>query len=164
MSENPPQGPGKPENPIDPRPDSTPRWAEVIDLAEVRVEFGLPRNRHERCAHRSLTYNVEERRVWCRDCERSIDGFDAFMVLVRNFAAMEQAARAKMTQAEEAKSAHIGRRAAKKLDQAWSGQQMAVGCPHCNGGLLPEDFEHVGMRSRELELARRARLKGEGGQ
>ena len=146
------------DNPIDPRPDATPMWAEVIDLAEVRVQFGLPRNRHDRCEHRSLTYNVDERRVWCKDCERTIDGFDAFMVLVRGFAAMEQDARHKLEKAEEAKNAHLGRRAAKALDKAWSGQQMAVACPHCRGGLLPEDFDgRLSATSRDIELARRAR-------
>lgn len=146
------------DDPIDPRPDATPLWAEVVDLAEVRVQFGLPRNRHDRCPHRRLTYNVEDRRVWCQDCERSIDSFDAFMVLVRNFAAMERAARAKMEKAEEARDAHLGRRAAKELDRAWSGRQMAVACPHCRGGLLPEDFDRgVAATSREIELARRAR-------
>lgn len=49
-------------------------------------------------------------------------------------------------------------RAVKALDKAWSGKTMAVPCPHCDGGLLPEDFVTIrSATSRDLELARRRR-------
>lgn len=52
-------------------------------------------------------------------------------------------------------------RAVKALDKAWSGNVMAVDCPHCRWGLLPEDFVTggIGQQSRELETARRARRR-----
>ncbi|NFV79979.1 hypothetical protein [Magnetospirillum aberrantis] len=156
--ELPPEKPGDVRLEVD--PNVTPRWAEVINLADVRVQFGRPRYPGGRvCDHRSMFYNVEDRRVWCRDCEKTIDGFDAFLVLVKHFAAMERAARHKLDQAAAAEKAHLGRRAAKELDHAWSGRQMAVACPHCRGGLLPEDFTERGISatSREIELARRNR-------
>lgn len=51
----------------------------------------------------------------------------------------------------------------KELDRAWHKGAYAVACPHCRGGLLPEDFADSGLAliSREMEEARRKRGKTE---
>jgi ribosomal protein S27E len=136
--------------------------AEVIDLAGIRIQWGLPKNRANRCTHDDMVYDSRERRVWCKSCETTVENFDAFRRLVDEFARMEAAARRKMTAAEEALTATLNRRATKAIDHVWSGNKMAVGCPHCRKGLLPEDFDNgVGLRmSREYELARRLRDGG----
>ena len=138
------------------RVDCTHFGAEIIDLDGVRIQFGVRKARGSRCEHRNMLYSREESRVWCKDCDRTIENFDAFMTLVTHFQDMSRAARRKMEKADEAEKASINRRAAKEIDRAWSGNCMAISCPHCAGGLLPEDFERgVGQRSREMELARR---------
>lgn len=148
------------DEPLHPFPEASPLWAEVIDLADMRVQFGRPRYPTKICEHRKLIYDPKERRVWCQDCERTIDGFDAFMTLTRQFTEMVKAAQRLFRQAKEARDSHIGRIAAKKLDKAWSGNVMAVACPHCRGGLLPEDFEGgASVTSRDIEIARRGRAK-----
>jgi len=43
---------------LHPEPDGTPRWAEVIDLANIRVQFGLPKFPAARRERRNLTYNA----------------------------------------------------------------------------------------------------------
>lgn len=147
------------DEPIDPRPDAKPHVAEVIDLDGVRIQWGLPRAPWlSRCKHPHLVYSSEERRVWCEDCQRTIENFDAFMVLVKGFQRMEADARHKIAKADEAMAATIIRRAAKAVDKAWMGDR-AIGCPHCRGGILAEDFaDGVGVQmSREYELARRNR-------
>lgn len=135
----------------------------VIDLADVRVERGIPRNRHSRCKHKRLLYESSDRRVWCRDCEREVEAFDAFMTLVDNFGAMTREVKRQQHEAEEAAKAHVHRKAARNLSLAWSGKTpMAVACPHCSRGLLPEDFEGGGSQvSKDIEMARRAR-EGDG--
>lgn len=149
-----------PDDPIEPRVDARPFIAEIIDLDGVRIQWGLPASRGtERCKHTNLTYSTEERRVWCQDCKRTIENFDAFKVLVDSFQRMELAARLKLEKAEAAMAATIHRRATKAVDKAWSSSLPAIGCPHCRAGLLPEDFE-AGVKvctSREYELARRKR-------
>ncbi|WP_132552887.1 hypothetical protein [Rhizobium azibense] len=135
----------------------------MIDFGEMRIAFGLPKFHHKVCKHRRLTYNVAERRVWCQECESTVDGFDAFMLIANHFHAMERAAQAKLARAAEIENATLVKRAAKNLDRSWNGKNpMAVCCPHCRGGLLPEDFQSGGSAvSREIEIARRKRLKAE---
>lgn len=143
---------------------STPFGATVIDLAEVRIRFGISdRKAGAPCEHKRMIYSVSERRVWCEDCDRTIDSFDGFMSIVTHFQAMTSAWKDKVRKADEALKAVIGRRAAKIIDKAWSGNEMAICCPHCRTGLLPEDFLSGGgsQVSAEIERARRAR-KAEG--
>lgn len=146
---------------IDPaHPDATPRSKPVIDLGDMRVAYGHPRHPKNVCKHKSLIYCTDERRVWCSDCERSLDNFEAFMALVNSHCAMITDANQRLERARKAENIYIHRKAAKAIDLAW-GNKMAVGCPHCGRGLLAEDFV-TGCRqsSREIELARRRREKG----
>jgi len=130
----------------------------VIDLAEVRIRWGrstVPFN--QKCEHKNLTYNNTERRVWCDDCSRTIDNYDALMVVVNHFDKMDQEARRRYRDATEAFNKSARLRATKELDRVWSGNVMAVACPHCKKGLLPEDFAGGASAcwSRELEIAER---------
>lgn len=150
-------------NPIVDDERQTPFGSPVIDLAEMRIAFGRAKDFKKVCNHRRLTYDPKERRVWCQECESTVDSFDAFMTLVSHWHEMERAARAKLARAAETEKATLVKRAAKNLDQAWNRKfPMAVACPHCHGGLLPEDFLSGGSQvSRDIEIARRARLKAE---
>lgn len=135
--------------------------ASVIELAAVRIQRGETDRLSSRpCEHKSLVYSRSERRVWCSDCERTIDGFDAFLTLTLHFDSMVSAAKSKLARADQALRDTVGRRAAKLIDRAWSGRPMAVSCPHCRVGLLPEDFEHgLSKFSAEFERARRSKAK-----
>jgi hypothetical protein len=148
------------DEPLFPNPESSPMYAaEVIDLGDVRVEYGHPRYHHRRCEHKKLLYNAEERRIWCADCERTIEGFDAFKMLTRNFHAMLSHAKARVDEAHKLAAAQVHMKALKAVEKAWRGPNtMAVCCPHCSRGLLPEDFASGGSQmSRDLEMARRQR-------
>lgn len=150
------------DDPIEPCESEGHYVAEVIDLAGIRVQWGLPKVRAPHaCRHVNLTYSSEQRRVWCKDCERTIENFDAFMVLVNGHREMVADARHKSAQAAVAMTATIHRRATKAIDRIWSGHVMAICCPHCQGGLLPEDFaDGIGSQiSREFEIARRRRAQ-----
>lgn len=135
---------------------------QVIDLASVRIQVGRTKIGPgiKPCEHKSLIYSQTERRVWCEDCSRTVDNFDAFLTFTKHFEAMLRDARSKMLTAEEAMKTSARRRATKEIDRAWSGHTMAICCPHCHGGLLPEDFARgASMCSREIEIARRAKPK-----
>lgn len=149
------------DEPILPDDGASPHSAVVIDLAGIRVQWGRPKYRPGGpCPHKSLSYSQSERRVWCRDCERTIDSFDAFMVFVSNYQAMLREVNSKARIAEETLKSRINRRGAKEIDKVWSGRKMAILCPHCHGGLLPEDFVNGrATTSRDIELARRKRAK-----
>lgn len=146
--------------PLEPRPDAQPFSAEVIDLGGMRIKFGLTRESWKLCQHRNMVYSTAERRIWCEDCERTIDNFDALYEIIKKFQVMESDVSHKNRKADEALKSTVVRRAAKVLDHAWMGK-MAPCCPHCRSALLPEDFES-GARmsvSREIEEARRRKAK-----
>lgn len=129
--------------------------APVIDLAGVRVSRGHTPGGHS-CQHANLAYAPHERRVYCQDCKRTVEAFDAFMTLVRNFDAMVRRAQAVQREADEARSAHLHLIAAREAESIWRGRR-AVTCPHCRGGILPEDVTggRSGWTRREDELKRR---------
>ena len=150
------------DTPIDPREEAQPFSAQVIDLGGVRIQWGLSRRiGQKKCEHLSMVYSAEEQRVWCKDCSRTIENFQAFMVIVNRFEGMIRAAKSKLEKAEAAMMATARLRATKELDRIWSskGPGMVPCCPHCMGGLLPDDFADgiKAARTREMELARRAR-------
>jgi hypothetical protein len=137
---------------------------ELIDLAGVRIQRGTPKYNPNQCKHKNILYqsNSKERRIWCSDCERDIDPFEAFMMLSEHLEEMLSDAKSMRRQAFDALKNTARLRATKALDQAWSGNVMAVACPHCHGGLLPEDFTNGGHQtSREIEIARRKRKANE---
>ena len=137
--------------PIDEQPYIQPQ---VIDLGAVRVARGLSRRVYPACKHRQLRYDSADRRVWCADCETTLESFDAFMVFVDNFQAITDAARRRLDEANAAREAVIHRIAAREVEATWRGK-MAVTCPHCHRGILPGD--PLGAVSPDFEMARRAR-------
>ncbi len=153
------------ETPIDPRPDAQRFSDRVIDFGDLRVQFGLPRVGDRHCFHKKMTYDPYERRVWCQDCERTIEGFDAFMALVRQMGQVMAAMERRQKQVDDAMAHSVRRRAAKVIDEAWSRRSMVPCCPHCSKALLPEDFAD-GIKfsvGYELEVARRKKMDREGG-
>jgi hypothetical protein len=137
-------------------------FAQIVNLADVRIQAGHRRYKAApACKHMRLTFCTSERRVWCDDCSRTIDNFDAFKTITEHFRKMESEARVKLDKVNDALKHAARLRAVKELDRLWSGRAMAAACPHCKGGLLPEDFANgaSAATSREIELARRARLK-----
>jgi hypothetical protein len=114
----------------------------VIDIGDVRVARGMTRRHHSGCRHRRLVYDNAERRVWCQDCERDVEGFDAFKLLVEGYdAALKRVERREATVSEAEKFA-LRSIAAKKMDEAWRSRSMVPACPHCSQGLFPEDFKN----------------------
>lgn len=129
----------------------------VIDIGELRVSRGQSRRPHSACPHRRLTYDPRERRIWCRDCERDIDGFDAFTILAEQCHSFhaQNARRAKeLAEAEQFQARSL---AVKALDRLWRSRTTVPCCPHCRRGLLPEDMKHLGCVGIKYERARRAR-------
>jgi hypothetical protein len=122
--------------------------SDVVDLASVRIRLGRTPFKAKACEHRSLIDSPAERRVWCEDCERTIDNFDAFLIFTRKFEEMLQEARHRMQVANEAMKSSVRRRVTKELDRAWS--NMAVCCPHCHGGLLPRILPEGHPCAREI--------------
>lgn len=128
----------------------------VIDFGDARVARGLSRRPYSACRHRQLVYDDKERRIWCKDCEHNVEHFEAFKVLVENSHAFISHITRREREVAEAEQQALHLIATKNLEKTWRGRTMAVACPHCRGGLLPDDFKNIGTcTSAELELQRR---------
>lgn len=133
----------------------------VVDIGDVRVARGMSRRAVSTCHHKKLVYDLKERRIWCKDCETDIEGFDAFEILVGQWHRAHNALEDRQREIDEAKQANITRIAAKQMEDWWRKKRMIPSCPHCHTGLLPEDAARMGGVSKELEIARRKRKGGE---
>lgn len=132
----------------------------VVDIGDIRVARGKTRVPGPSCRHRTVTYDQNERRVYCEDCEQDIDGFDAFLMLVECHHAAIARVERRERELQEAEQFVARSRAVKCLDKIWRGRRMVPNCPHCGEGLLPEDvLNNQSASSAELTKRKRARTK-----
>ena len=141
--------------PIEPKPFIG--GVTVVDIGDVRVARGLTRRHHSSCRHAHMNYDPIERRVWCSDCEREVEPFDAFEIIVGQFSGAAKAMDARQKLLDEAEKFQARTLAAKAMDEAWRSRTMVPACPHCSHGLFPEDFRRgvKTMLGRDYAEARR---------
>lgn len=111
----------------------------------------------ERCPHKHLTYDPAERTVQCKDCNRFVDGFEAFLIAVRywkNASDGLQRRREEIAELEKRTEFHL-LKATKQVDHAWRSKKMVPCCPHCHKAILPEDDFGSWMINKHNELERR---------
>jgi hypothetical protein len=109
-----------------------------------------------------MVYDQNERRVWCKDCEKDVESFDAFKLIAENFTKQNAILAKRERKITEAENHNIRRLAVKTLDKAWSKKRAVPCCPHCNEGLLPDDFKNgVGLSSKSYALEQRRRKSKE---
>lgn len=127
----------------------------VVDIGDVRVARGLTRRHQASCPHRHLVYDNNERRIWCSDCEKNVEPFDAFENIVDRFSQATAKLNKRETALLEAEAFQVKSLAAKEIDKAWRHRDMVPACPHCGHGLFPEDFKHgvFSMVGREYAVA-----------
>lgn len=128
----------------------------VVDIGDARVARGLARRPVAKCKHRKLVYSTEERRVYCEDCNTTVDTFDAFLVLVESFDKQAKRAAAREEKIAAAERHNLISLAAKAVDKAWRSSLMPL-CPCCSKPLLPEDFKDGVKSSCGKSFARKQR-------
>jgi hypothetical protein len=127
----------------------------VVDIGDIRVARGLARRPYSGCPHPRLVYDNHERRIWCKDCERDVEPFDAFKGLVEPYARSLRALEEREKRIEEAEKFAVRSIAAKKIDEAWRSRNMVPACPHCGNGLFPEHFKTgCGMLGKDYAAKR----------
>lgn len=113
----------------------------VVDIGDLRVARGFSRRPFSSCKHTHMVYDGGERRIWCEDCERTIDPFDAFTGLVERVDRAYKALEAARQETDEAQQHALRSIAAKNIDKAWRSHLRVPACPHCGLGLFPEHFK-----------------------
>lgn len=128
----------------------------VIDIGDIRVARGMTRRPASSCRHPKMIYDPRERRIWCPDCEKDVDPFDAFCRVVEHFDAANLQLTKRKERIDAAEQHHLVSLAAKEIDKAWRHRSMVPACPCCGEGLLPEDFKRgVNLINREWATIRR---------
>jgi len=129
----------------------------VVDFGDYRVSRGFSRRSSASCEHRNMVYDSQERRIWCKDCETNVDGFDAFKHIVESYNSAIKKLHRQAEEFEEAKAHNIISIAAKVIDEAWRKKNLIPCCPHCKAGLMPEDFKNGISQfvGKKFELERR---------
>lgn len=127
----------------------------VVDIGEARIARGMSRRPFSGCHHNNCTYDNQERRVWCLDCESTIEPFDAFVMIVGYFDAAQKKIDKAVTEVNEARAFSLISIAAKKIDKLWRRRNMVPCCPHCKHGILPEDVDRMCSVGKDYEKARR---------
>lgn len=125
----------------------------VVDIGDLRVARGMTRRPNSICRHKNMVVDHQERRIWCKDCERTVDAFDAFKSITEEFKRAVEAHNTKVKAFDEAISGLLFSRSAKALDNEWRKQKTVPCCPHCNEALLPEDFAWNRIQTASKELA-----------
>lgn len=131
---------------------------QIIDFGDARIARGKARYEFQGCQHKHLTYDLEERRVWCTDCQKSVPGFDAFMMIVKQYQHWWNQLADRQTKIEQMEKVQLHLRAARSLEKSWMGRR-APECVSCRSALLPEDYVGGRFKEKSLELARQARKK-----
>ena len=133
---------------------------DVVDIGDYRVARGSTRRVFTSCPHKHLHYDEKERRIWCVDCERDVDPFDAFTRLVTAFDGATKALERRERHLAEAEGFQSRSLAGRSLDKAWRKRKLVPACPHCKHWLHPDDFrDGVPMLGREYAEAQRNRNK-----
>lgn len=127
----------------------------VVDIGDVRVARGFSRRHHASCPHNQMVYDGQERRIWCKDCEKDVEAFDAFKILVQFFDGAVERLNERELRVQEAEKFQVRSIAAKALDDVWRRRNVVPCCPHCKNGLFPEHFHgRCPTIGREYALAR----------
>ena len=134
----------------------------VVQIGDLRVARGKTRRPRSTCTHPRLTYDADERRIWCGECETEVEAFDAFINIVEHFNAGIENLRKRTEEVQEAEKFSLRSRAAKTMDEYWRSTKTAPCCPHCLQALLPEDVAGKRLRQtgKEFELSKRKAQEG----
>lgn len=130
------------------------RGLNVVDIGDIRVARGMTRREHSSCRHRQLVYDAKERRVWCKDCEHTIDAFDAFVLIAEQCGAAIIDIERRYRLVADAEKHNVRLIAAKVMDEAWQSRNTVPCCPHCGHGIFPEDVRN-GLSTKGKDYARK---------
>lgn len=132
----------------------------VVDLGDFRVSRGRSRRPYSSCGHKDFLYDDLERRIWCKDCETTLELFDVLMITLSGFDRATKRLNVREEKIIEAEKLNIRSLAAKEIDKAWRMRNQVPICPNCRSGLLAEDFKHgCATMSKEFAITMRKKKK-----
>lgn len=124
----------------------------VISLEAWRMR--RPGSATPRCLHPRTTIDELRGTVECRDCHAPVSAFWVLGQVAREENRCLENIRRLRAEAQELEGWVPFLRAMRKLEKRWRGRATLPACPHCHGGLWPDELERSSV-SLSLEIARR---------
>lgn len=130
----------------------------IIDFDTLKIF----RKRHnttfganKECDHSQLEMEDHGEIVRCVKCKAQVSAYWALQFVASLLAQRERKLDSRSREIEAAKNHNFHLIAAKEVESAWR-SKMAIRCPHCGGGIIPEDRPGSSMMSKDIEIRRRA--------
>ncbi len=117
-----------------------------------------------KCRHKYLAYDNNNEEVTCRDCNKVIPPFEAFMKIVFAYREAHEGLVRREKELEELEMRHEKGllKATQRVDHAWRSKSMVPICPHCKEAIFPEDGFGSSMFNKKMALeARRFKDKND---
>lgn len=127
----------------------------VVELDNIRIARGKTKRPYEKCNHLHMVIDDNERRVFCEDCQMAITAFDGLMALFKNWGKIVDSLNRRSDDVKAAEKYSIIRIATKNIDAEFMKQDTVPCCPHCNEGLIPDDFVKINRASKSLVMQKR---------
>jgi len=131
----------------------------MIQIAGYSFKKTRPKSKRikdDRCEHKKLILNQHGNYVECETCGKQVSTFWALELFVDIFEdAWSEIVNERKRIIELSKEKQY-LRVLNEVNRAWRGKdKMAVCCPHCDAGILPQDGFGESQISPELEIASR---------
>lgn len=113
------------------------------------------------CYHKNIDYDISAKVIRCKDCEREVNHWDAFLALVMSIGRYKSSMEFREEELKELKKRNKYNllKATQMVDKAWRSRSMIPTCPHCHEAILPADGFGNSQINKELELHKR-KFKG----
>jgi len=132
--------------------------ATIVNIKDYQftMETEHEREENKKCAHKKKLLHEDGEYIICRDCGIQVSAFWALKDMLNAYSeAMDDFKTERRLFNQQCKEKQF-LKILNRIDKAWSGKhQMAIGCPHCRKGILPED--DFGQLQCSAELERRER-------
>lgn len=131
------------------------------DIIEIKDwEFEIKSKYEEKCKHLKPIIDREGQTIVCSDCNLQLEAFwvlERALVDLRSVRkSLESSRESLIKEREEFDKKHRYLNVIKEVERAWRGpNKMAVCCPHCKAGILPEDGLGNSKINPKIELKRR---------
>ena len=135
----------------------------IIEIEDWKFE--IKSRYEERCNHLKPIMDSVGQTIVCSDCNLQLDAFwvlERALVDLRSVRkSLERSRELLVKEWEDFNKKHRFLKVIKEVERAWRGSnKMAVCCPHCHAGILPEDGLGDSKISSEIELEQRKFRKG----
>ena len=136
----------------------------IVDLGAFRVSQVREHSTADRqaCKHKHLQLDDHGDVVRCVDCNTQVSAYWALRHLLGEIERSLASLRAREDALAKAKGESLHLLAARKLDKAWREGGQVPACPHCGGGIFPEDVRRMAHIDADIERRRRAVMASSG--